>query len=274
MLKVTIRGLLAHKIRFALTGLAIVLGVSGIVGSFMIRDGLNRTFSQLVGVINEGVDAEVIAQRDFDEGVEGEELPFDQSVFDVVEGADGVADAVPVVTGQGFPPVAPDGDAVVPMGPPVLSFNFVDSPLWPTVVTEGRAPETAGEFALDEFTADNEDFVLGETYDVIGISGPEPFTLVGFTEFRGEGSDLAGAVLTSFTLEEAQRISGLEGQLTSIRVTADEGVSQVQLTEQLNEVLPAGHHGAHRRRASSRSSRTTSARSPGSSATSCSGSRW
>ena len=56
MLKVTVRGLLAHKIRFALTGLAIVLGLSGIVGSFMVRDGLDRTFGRLVGVINEGVD--------------------------------------------------------------------------------------------------------------------------------------------------------------------------------------------------------------------------
>jgi putative ABC transport system permease protein len=240
MLKVTIRGLLAHKVRFALTGLAIVLGVAGIVGSFMIRDGLDRTFGVLVGVLYEGVDAEVIAQREFDEGVEGEELPFDQSVLDVVRAVDGVAEAIPVVVGQGFPPVGPDGDAVVPFGPPVLSFNFEESDLSPTVISEGRAPEAPGEFTIDRHTAADEGFEVGQTYDVITATGPEPFTLVGLEEFRGAGSDLAGAVITSFTLEEAQRVTGLEGQLTSISVSAAEGVSQAQLTEQLNEVLPEG----------------------------------
>ena len=45
MRKVTLRGLLAHKLRLALTALAIVLGVTFISGTFVLTDTLNATFS-------------------------------------------------------------------------------------------------------------------------------------------------------------------------------------------------------------------------------------
>ena len=45
MRQVTLRGLLAHKLRLALTALAIVLGVTFISGTFVLTDTLNNTFS-------------------------------------------------------------------------------------------------------------------------------------------------------------------------------------------------------------------------------------
>src|ERR1700746_3098121 len=47
MRKVTIKGLLAHKLRLALTGLAIVLGVTFISGTFVLTDTLHNTFNTL-----------------------------------------------------------------------------------------------------------------------------------------------------------------------------------------------------------------------------------
>ncbi len=51
MWKVTIKGLLAHKLRLALTALAIVLGVTFISGTFVLTDTLHNTFSNLFGNI-------------------------------------------------------------------------------------------------------------------------------------------------------------------------------------------------------------------------------
>ena len=48
MRKVTIKGLLAHKLRLALTALAIVLGVAFISGTFVLTDTLNNTFTVLL----------------------------------------------------------------------------------------------------------------------------------------------------------------------------------------------------------------------------------
>ena len=51
MKNVTIKGLLAHKLRLALTSLAIVLGVTFIAGTFVLTDTLHNTFSSLFGNI-------------------------------------------------------------------------------------------------------------------------------------------------------------------------------------------------------------------------------
>src|SRR6266511_4329691 len=47
MWNATIKGLLSHKLRLALTALAIVLGVSFVSGTYVLTDTMNATFSQL-----------------------------------------------------------------------------------------------------------------------------------------------------------------------------------------------------------------------------------
>ncbi len=56
MWRVTIKGLLAHKLRLALTALAIVLGVTFIAGTFVLTDTLHNTFDNLFGNIYQNVD--------------------------------------------------------------------------------------------------------------------------------------------------------------------------------------------------------------------------
>ena len=59
MWKVTISGLLAHKLRLALTALAIVLGVTFISGTLVLTDTLHSTFTTLFGHIYQNIDFEV-----------------------------------------------------------------------------------------------------------------------------------------------------------------------------------------------------------------------
>src|SRR5580693_3264023 len=61
MWKVVVQGLLAHKLRLALTALAIVLGVTFISGTFVLTDTLHNTFTTLFGHVYENVDFEVRA---------------------------------------------------------------------------------------------------------------------------------------------------------------------------------------------------------------------
>jgi putative ABC transport system permease protein len=63
MRNVTIKGLLAHKLRLALTALAIVLGVTFISGTFVLTDTLNNTFSVLFGNIYQKIDFQVRGSR-------------------------------------------------------------------------------------------------------------------------------------------------------------------------------------------------------------------
>ena len=47
MLRATLRGLLAHKVRLLLTAVAVVLGVAFVTGSLVFTDTLGKTFDDL-----------------------------------------------------------------------------------------------------------------------------------------------------------------------------------------------------------------------------------
>ena len=65
MWKVTVKGLMAHKLRLALTALAIVLGVTFISGTFVLTDTLHNTFTTLFGHVYQNVDFEVRGKAAF-----------------------------------------------------------------------------------------------------------------------------------------------------------------------------------------------------------------
>ena len=54
MLKLSWKGVLAHKVRLFLTGMAIVLGVAFIVGSFVFTDRMSAAFDNLFEGSTEG----------------------------------------------------------------------------------------------------------------------------------------------------------------------------------------------------------------------------
>ena len=238
MLKLSIRSLMSHKLRFSMTTFAVLLGVSFVVASFILGDGLRRTFDNLVQDANSNVDVEVRAAEDFDE-VDFAMRRFDESVVDVVSGVDGVGELAAGAQTFKAIPIAPDGEPIETFGPPVFAVSWSDAVQDTLQVVEGAPPTGPNEFAIDETTADDKDFVVGDTYDIIGAEGREPFTLVGVTRF-GDENALAGAVLVSTTLEEIQRLDGSAGQIQYIDISAADGTDPDVLLERIADVLPDG----------------------------------
>ena len=64
MRRVSVRNILAHKLRLALTLLAVVLGTAFISGSFMFTNALSNTFDSAVDTAFTGVDAAVSQKED------------------------------------------------------------------------------------------------------------------------------------------------------------------------------------------------------------------
>ncbi len=62
MFKLSIRSLTHNKLRFSLTTFAVLLGVSFVVASFVLTDGLTRTFDTIIEEANAEVDVEVHAR--------------------------------------------------------------------------------------------------------------------------------------------------------------------------------------------------------------------
>ena len=93
MRQVTLRGLFAHKLRLALTALAIVLGVTFISGTFVLTDTLNNTFSSLFTSVYSKIDFQVRGVAQFGSGESATRNPLPESVLARVQNVPGVAGA-------------------------------------------------------------------------------------------------------------------------------------------------------------------------------------
>ncbi len=174
MWKVTVKGLLAHKLRLALTGLAIVLGVTFISGTLVLTDTLHNTFDTLFGQIYQNVDFVVRGEAVFTSNGPGggaQRNPIPESVLAPVSHVPGVADAVGTVSGYAqF--VAPDGKAVSNGGAPTLGFSFdPNQQLSSLRLAQGSAPTTPTQVAMDEGTAQKYHFAVG---DRVRVAQPRP----------------------------------------------------------------------------------------------------
>ena len=96
MLKISLRSLLSHKLRLALTTLAVILGVSFVAGTFILTDTINATFTSIFNAANAGVAVTVhglqIAGQDNAIGG-ARNHPVPTSLLATVRGVDGVKDA-------------------------------------------------------------------------------------------------------------------------------------------------------------------------------------
>jgi putative ABC transport system permease protein len=239
MWNLTLKSLFARKLRLALTSLAIVLGVSFIVSSFVIADSLRSTFDDLVEDIQGNVDLTVRTQQEF--GQEDARPPVDADLLPTVQDTEGVKAAVGNVSLIGVTPIKADGDPVSSMGPPTIGVNWDDDPdLGQFIVLEGREPNGPDEFAMDQDAAKEDDFKVGETYTIASpVKGNREFTLVGIFAFHTKDTDPL-ATLSAFDLATAQEFLGLEGMFSSISVRVDDGVARSTVEERLNAELPAG----------------------------------
>ena len=123
MWRVTIKGLLAHKLRLALTALAIVLGVTFIAGTFVLTDTLHNTFDTLFGNIYQNIDFQVRGVAQFGSGGTATRNPVPESVAGHRARVPGVEAADGSVTGYAQY-IAPDGKAISTGGAPTLGLSF------------------------------------------------------------------------------------------------------------------------------------------------------
>jgi ABC-type antimicrobial peptide transport system permease subunit len=126
-------------LRFALTTFAVLLGVSFVVSSFVLTDGLLRTFNNIVEDANAELDIEVSGRNEFDE-VQSFDRPIDESLVEVVSAVEGVRDVGPGSESRRIVPVNGNGEPVETGGAPILSFSWAESIFSPLTIIEGDPP--------------------------------------------------------------------------------------------------------------------------------------
>ncbi len=245
MRKVTVKGLLARKLRLALTAMAIVLGVTFVTGTLVLGDTLNHTFNDLIGTAYQHISFEIRGRAAFandtvaDVNGTANRKPIPQSIATAVRRLPGVAYVHGSVEGYAqF--LARNGNAIGSGGSSTLGFSFdPNRQLSPYRLVEGRAPSGPDDVVMDKATATKYDFAVGDRVLINLPDRPQLFTITGIVTF-GSDNNLAGVTLAGFSLPTAEAVFNTRGYFDTISVLAKPGADTVALQRAIAAILPAG----------------------------------
>ncbi len=239
MVKVTLKGILAHKLRFVMTGVAVILGVAFISGTLVFTATINKAFDGLFTNIYANTDAVVRQQEAFSADTGPARGRIDRSLVPEVRRTEGVAQADGTL--QSFAWVIKRDGTVLnktTQGPPALGFAWVKSrDLSPFHLIDGHGPRSANQIVMDKATAEKSNYKLGDTdVSVSAGTGVAKYELVGIAEF-GDADGLLGATSVLFTPATANRVFQADGKVDEIGVKSDSGVSEQELVRNIRQTL-------------------------------------
>ncbi|GAA4381983.1 FtsX-like permease family protein [Actinomadura verrucosospora] len=199
MLRTTLAGLRAHKLRLLLTAVAITLGVGFISGTFVLTDTLDEGVSKTFARSADKVDYAVLPKSDdTDKGVP-------PALLGQIKALPGVTDVQGAVKGDAAL-VGKDGKAVGDF--PTVGMSVPSGRLLRYDVEKGRPPSGAGETVLDTKLAKREGYSVGNAVTVLDHGNrPHRFTVVGLVDFGiDQEASFRGAV--GFDPATAMRMTG------------------------------------------------------------------
>ncbi|WP_175007620.1 MULTISPECIES: FtsX-like permease family protein [unclassified Cellulosimicrobium] len=249
MIRVALRGVRAHVVRFVLSVLAVTLGVAFVVGTFAFRGMLSSTFDDIIATtLTADVYVRGAQEVEGDAsgpagggaagggGFAGDRTLVPTDLTAEIEGVDGVERAVADVSGP-VVLVAADGTAVVTTGPPSTAFSV--DPEDPSLTLLDGAWPGAGEIVLEQSAAQTADLATGDETTVVLGGEPRPVTVSGVF---GIEAAAAGAVLVGIDGDTAREVYAPDGLVPQIAVWADSSgpVDEDVLADRVASVLPSG----------------------------------
>jgi putative ABC transport system permease protein len=245
MRRITLRGLMARKLRLALTALAIVLGVTFVTGTLVLGDTLNRTFNNLVASVYQHVSFEIRGKAAFNENTPqsvtgtADRKPVPESLAAEVRRLPGVAYVFGTAGGYAQL-VAPDGSSIDDGAGKDLGFAYdPNQQLSPFRLVSGTGPVTSQDVVIDKATATKYHFVVGDPVRILLPDGQRTFKVAGIVTF-GNANSLAGDTLAGFQQSTAQQLFDSRGRYDAINVLAAPGADNVALQQSIARLLPAG----------------------------------
>ncbi|QKG22833.1 ABC transporter permease [Actinomadura verrucosospora] len=180
MLRTTLAGLRAHKLRLLLTAVAITLGVGFISGTFVLTDTMNQGVARTFARSADKVDVAVQPRGGASAGPKDEPgIPLD--VLPRVKAVPGVTQALGTVRGDAAL-VGKDGKTVGDI--PTVGISVPSGRLLRYDVTKGRTPAGASEAVLGKDLADRSGYKVGDAVTVLDHANrPHRFTVVGLVDF-------------------------------------------------------------------------------------------
>jgi putative ABC transport system permease protein len=240
MLRYTLTSLRAYRDRLLLTALAIVLGVGVVAGTFVLTDTAEAAADAAFAETTPRVDV-VVRTRPTGEGevfsdITGELFasPMPASAVGRAERVDGVASATGVISGNAQL-LGRDGHVIGVRAPLGRSID----PSFAGSLRAGRVPTGPGEVVIDQTTASEQGFGVGEVVRILPSGGePRTATVVGVLE----SPEIPEAVvLVGFDPATARRLLAPGDQVSYLEIHAADGVGSQQLRDRVAAALGPGY---------------------------------
>lgn len=244
MFRISLRNLVANKLRLLLSGIAVVLGVAFVSGTMVFTDTLDKTFTDLFETTAADVNVEPAAA--FETGLAGTAVggsrpSLPASLVDQIRDLDGVSAVEGYVQAEGVYVLDRDGEVLDTGGAPGIGTNWPEErSITPATLVSGRAPAGSDEVALDTGTIEKADFEVGDTVTVMTTGPRLEAELVGIVRFGDDGG-LAGASLTFFDMDTAQRLMLERGRFTGIGLATTDGASDAEVADRVTEAIGQGY---------------------------------
>jgi putative ABC transport system permease protein len=234
VLRTSLRNLLAHKGRMALSAVAVLLSVAFVCGTLVFTDTMNATFDKLFATTSSDV---TVSPKKVDNAQRtGTPDTLPASLQARLARVSGVARVVPEVSSQQATVAdSHNQDVGSSTGAPTIVANWNPTQTKSVDITSGHAPLAPGDAVLDADTAAKHHLAIGDTLRVIAGPGDVRVTISGIATFRTTNP---GAAVVYLDTPTAQRtLLGSRDTYTDYALDAAPGVSDDQLKAQVDAAL-------------------------------------
>ena len=231
MRTVSVRNLLSHKVRLALTVISVLLGTAFVAGSFIFTDTLKQSFDTIFATSDRGIDARVQPSKSFAAGVPASTVP----ILEKVPGVRAVQPQVnaPIVL------VDPNGKRIDTGGAPSVggAWTTGQTVQEPPKLQQGHAPQHAGQIAINDSAASKYHVGIGDRVKVVmPNTDVVTATVVGVYDISFDTGGFLGAL---FTPDQARTLFTDGRHYSAVDVAGDPGVSETTLAARIDKIMPA-----------------------------------
>ncbi len=236
MSKLVLRGFAQRKVRALLTGIAIVLGVALMAGTYILTDTINHAFAEVFGSAYKQKAVVVTAKETLGKGSESQTYPISEATLARVRAVSGVAAASGDVSTRAT--LLTTSGKRISNAVPSLVDAVQPARFESFTAAQGHLPNAADEMAIDQATAKREHLSVGQQLVIAGAAPARRYTISGIAKFAGSES-FGGTSVALILSAQAQYIAGEPGEYDSINVAASPDVSPEELAARVRAALPS-----------------------------------
>jgi putative ABC transport system permease protein len=243
MRRVALKGLAFRKVRALLTALAVVLGVAMVSGTYVLTDSIQRAFDGIFTGSYQDTSVVISGKQVVEFSTTGK-ATVPESLVQTVRDVEGVQQAEGAIfdlqsEGNTVKLYNDKGEAAGNGQAPSFGFGFDgDAERFnPLELVDGQWAAGSSQVVIDQGTAEDQGWTIGDRIRAAAEGPARQFTVSGIARM-GDVQSLGGATLAVFDVSTAQQLLNKEGQLDTIFLASDQGVTPEQLTANIEPLLP------------------------------------